>query len=259
MPTAPTRYTKWLTANKYHPRSNKHGNALCEYVLEDLLKKSSLLRAIEKKGALGFAMNHAIQFAVTGAKGEIGDLTWNADLVIGLVRKRHRKGSRASPSRDFDRYLFAMDAKGIMTEHGKARRNRQRDLVAFSQIMRAFRSKIITAGVVPINAAKTFRSQVNNSELKQHPDNLAELVDDSISLFRAIRVLKLGGGTTAVDAVATFVLDYTNDHKKKRKPRAVLTGHRINKSTGDVASYRAFLTTVDGLIKKRFGKAIGAL
>jgi len=40
---APRKFVAHLAHHQYHPRSNKHGAALCEYVLEDLLLDSGVL------------------------------------------------------------------------------------------------------------------------------------------------------------------------------------------------------------------------
>ena len=249
MGTVPSDYVEWLNANRYHPRSNKHGAALCRLVLHDLMQSSELLSLAKKKGILVYDEDHNMFLE------ESSELTWNADLVIGLRNRGHFSVADKDLVRDsnIDNYLFAMDAKGIMTEHGKARRNRQRDLVAFSQVMRAFYPNIITAGVLPINSSKRFDSPLRDSDPIDHPKNISEIVDGTIELFRAIRVQQLPSGENPVDAVRTFVIDFSNVSGEQ----GTLANHSINdENSSNEVSYASFRRGVVELIEERYGELI---
>jgi hypothetical protein len=46
---------------------------------------------------------------------------------------------------------IAIEAKAVMTEHGKARRNRQRDLDWFHQFFHRYEAEGIAAGITIVN------------------------------------------------------------------------------------------------------------
>ena len=76
---------------------------------------------------------------------------WNADLVIGPPTQAPEPGGTRVGSiakGDPSEIWMAIDAKTIMTEHGKARRNRQRDFNAFHDILHRKNPKTVVGGLL---------------------------------------------------------------------------------------------------------------
>ena len=66
---------KHLTANQYHPRSSKHGDALCRFLLLDLLATCEAFRKAAEHDSVVFSTNFTID------PNSVSQ--WNADLVVG--------------------------------------------------------------------------------------------------------------------------------------------------------------------------------
>lgn len=95
--SAPSRFVEHLRHHGYHPRSSAHGNALCEFVLEDLLLSCRGLAEHATQAKLVYALNRKIM---------VGGNEWNIDLVLQLVitmtyHRRWSGGNTAGPVSEF--------------------------------------------------------------------------------------------------------------------------------------------------------------
>lgn len=70
----PVSFLQHLQTLGYHPRSNKHSNALAETIMGDLLKYCPKIASKASAGQLVYDLN----FNIT-----VGTADWNIDLVIG--------------------------------------------------------------------------------------------------------------------------------------------------------------------------------
>lgn len=111
---------------------------------------------------------------------------WNADLVVGppalpIDSDVERSGAlaRGAPGEVW----MAIDAKTIMTEHGKARRNRQRDLNSFQDILHRKNSKTIVGGLLIVNMAPRFQTPLprRSGGLNEHR-NVERTVAEMLAL-----------------------------------------------------------------------------
>lgn len=130
------------------------------------------------------------------------DLAWNMDLVIGppgdepppVLRRKSKKVDEEahliSPgvmNRGTPRDVWlVVDAKGVMTEHGKARHNRQRDITALWTVMKTFMPKVIVGAVIPVNVASRFKSPLRQG-ITDHGVNIQRTVANTLGIFRAVR------------------------------------------------------------------------
>lgn len=123
---APERFVEWLSTHEhvdawgryhYHPRSDRHSKALCEFVLSDLLDACSVLEQQAAEGLIVFGINCKYRWETSGKPKTI-------DLAIGTPidkggstltapRLRVRPGAIKS-------VLVSCEAKSVMTEHGKS-------------------------------------------------------------------------------------------------------------------------------------------
>lgn len=198
---APLRFVEHLRQAGYHPRSNKHSNALCEAVLEDLVSRCPAMAVLASSDELVYQLNHKIQH---------GTSDWNVDLVIGTPSPNGDGWSgsgvmnRATPVS----VRIALEAKAIMTEHRKAQRNRVRDIESFHDFVHRSDSSTVAAALLVVNVSGVFRSPLR-AEPSRHKSP-ARLVGDAISLFRQIPLRGDAPGSQGLEASAVIVVNHDN-------------------------------------------------
>lgn len=112
-----------LAARGYHPRSDAHSNAICAGLLDDILDHCPDIRARAARGELVARINHTV---IRGHE------RWNLDMAIGPPARVVPPAAEQAIRFETPVLIeIAVEAKGVMTEHGKARHNRLRDLQAF--------------------------------------------------------------------------------------------------------------------------------
>lgn len=236
------RIVEWLNQNNYHPRSDKHGSASCLYFLEDLLYESEPLRRAAALNQIAYTEDFTV--------GE-GGLRWNVDLVLGPVDTGgsvRQLGEYQVLEAEPAEIWLAIDAKSIMTEHGKARRNRQRDINSFADIMHFHHQDSVTGGILLINIADRFRSPLRDEgDITEHV-NIRRLVEETIQLFREIDRSQ-GEVSSNVDGVATVVVDHTNlDDGQETQ----LVTEPPAPQAGDIVNYREFVAIIQEIVEERF-------
>lgn len=202
---ADKEFVRYLSETGYHPRSSKHGDKLCELLLADLSDECPAFRKAATDGIIRHDMNYS--------PAESVPLGWNIDLVVGPPSEAILAPS-GRPVRGVPSELWvAVDAKTVMTEHGKARRNRQRDLNSFATILHMKNPRTIVGGLVVINIASTFRSPLRDGETTVHA-NISRLVEETVQLFqdlpRAPASGPLPNNLNQIDAMGVIVIDFTN-------------------------------------------------
>lgn len=198
---------KYLAANQYHPRSSKHGDALCQFLLNDLLTTCESFRNAADRDAIVYRPNYTIDPLLSDR--------WNADLVVGPPTQppepsTPRVGSIAEG--DPHEIWMAIDAKTIMTEHGKARRNRQRDLNSFQDILHRKNSRTIVGGLLIVNIAERFQSPLARQAkgITVHK-NIVRLVTEIVTLMGGIaRAGPDGGRSSGIEALGVIVVSHSN-------------------------------------------------
>jgi hypothetical protein len=199
--SAPEKIVEHLREIGYHPRSNTHGKILCDFVLEDLL---AICPKIAEDGLAG-RLVYDIQRKIIVAGSE-----WNIDLVLGpppsgAVNEVPAKGMRReSPAT----IRIAIEAKTVMTEHGKARRNRQRDLDSFHQFVHRYDSDTVAAGLIVVNIAERFKSPLR-SDTSTHR-NVRALVQETLGLLRSLPQRSARGESTGLEANGAIVVNHDN-------------------------------------------------
>ncbi len=202
--SAPERFAAYLLKNPYHPRSNKHSNALMGFLLEDLLIVCPRLAEDALGGRITYELNRKVR---------VGTSEWNVDLVVGPPARsvselpRERSIARSQPST----FRIASEAKAIMTEHRKAQRNRQRDLDALHQFMHRYDQNTIVAAITVINIADSFRSPLRRGVTKHR--NPGDLVRASIELLRYLPQRSQPSNGPGLEANGVIVIDYDNSRK----------------------------------------------
>jgi hypothetical protein len=199
--SADKEFVDYLQKEMYHPRSSEHGDKLCRLLLRDLLSSCEPFYLAAKERRIVYKLNHVID------KGS--PTQWNLDLVVGPpvpASQQLLKSNDAILTGEPAEIWLAIDAKTIMTEHGKARRNRQRDLNSLQDILHRKNLKTIVGGLLVVNMASTFRSPLRPKATVHR--NIERLVQETIDLFRGLPLAKRNG--TGLDALGIIVISHTN-------------------------------------------------
>lgn len=236
------RIRSWLDENGYHPRSPKHGSASCLFLLDDLLYERERVSEAGRKAEIVYQEDYTV-----GS----GDSKWNTDLVIGppagdiqLEASPERQIVEAKP----EEVWFAIDAKSVMTEHGKARRNRQRDINSFADIIHSHYPGAVTGGIILINMAERFNSPLRDDDDITEHDRIETLVAETIDIFRDIdraneRV------SPNVDGVGCVVVNHTNIEDSERTQ---LVEETPAPQIGDMVHYKKFVEIVGKTFERRW-------
>ena len=172
---------------------------MCEFVLRDLHASCPSLTALASRGAIVYQTNYTVN---QGTPSE-----WTIDLVLGPKNDRAQLQGPYIARDDPTKVWIAIDAKAIMTEHGKARRNRQRDLNSMAEILHRMEPTPITGAYVAINMAAEFRSPLRNAATRHR--NIERIVAQTIPLMMEI-LEDERSGRPGLDAMGVTVLDYSN-------------------------------------------------
>lgn len=234
---ADERIAQYLSRNQYHPRSDKHGKTLCRYFLEDLLFESPILTEAATKGKLVYCEDFTI--------GQ-GALRWTIDLVLGPSSHEKFLAPQKGIAKDEIKEVWlAIDAKSVMTEHGKARRNRQRDLNSLATIVKHYYPQSVVCGLVLVNMSDRFISPLRDN-ITYHK-NIEKLVKETIDIFNDIPRAGVQSGA-GIEGVGIIVVNHTND------PKDITT--LVKKSPAptenDPANYHTFLQIIRTVLEKRF-------
>ncbi len=257
MMPGPQLYVGHLTQEGYHPRSDKHGKQLALLVLDDVLEACEPLRAAAARGRIVYALNFNVFVADPTSAEELPqralkDLAWNIDLVLGPAARQQARLTQPSsgsiPEGVPERIWLALDSKGVMTEHGKARRNRQRDVTALSAVMHLFRPLVVVGATIPVNISRRFNSPLR-SDITDHGEHIVQVVADTLAIFRAVRVVASRIGTGGIEGLGCFVVDYENTPGSKARLHLDPPAPQEN----DIIHYDQFVVDLASALMDRFG------
>jgi len=261
MMPGPQQYVDYLAKEGYHPRSNKHGAKLAQLVLADLLTACPELARAAASGRVVYATDFDVSVsdpALTAGlpPKALEDLVWNIDLAVGPASKRQRSLdnptevgiAEGAPEKPW----FVLDAKGVMTEHGKARRNRQRDVTALSAVMHLFYPKVVVGAVIPVNIARKFRSQLRET-ITDHGEHIDQVVADTVAIFRAVRSVSSRVGSGGIDGLGCIVIDFDS------MPVSVARLHLGPPAPqpDDAIYYDRFVNDLAAALTQRYGNEMG--
>jgi hypothetical protein len=202
----PNELLDHLRKEGYHPRSNKHSDALSRAILIDLMQNCVKIAADATAGRVVFKMNHDILF---------GRATWNTDLAIGppgpggIPKNAKRIAGMAEAVPVAVR--IAVEHKAIMTEHHKAYLNRQRDLEAHHQHVHDNDERAIAAGIFIINSSPTFRSPLRSEGVMTEHADPVSLVTMCINALQDVTMSRREGDA-GLDAKCALVVNLDNIH-----------------------------------------------
>jgi hypothetical protein len=197
---APDKFVQYLSDSLYHPRSDAHSNALCLAILDDLLEHCTPLGDRAARGEIVAKLNHNVI---------VGHDEWNIDLAIGPAAAPSpppaERKIRMEPPAVVE---IAVEAKAVMTEHGKARLNRVRDLRAFHSHAHLYNDKVIAVAVVAVNVAQHFWSPTRApDDISRHGPTVGA---KTVTVFRNLPLRNAHTDPPGLEAVAMIVIHHDN-------------------------------------------------
>lgn len=232
----PQTFLDHLRAEGYHPRSNKHSNALARALVADLLATCEPMRAKAAAGRLVFALNFKLHF---------GTAVWNIDFAMGTPAGRVVVPASGIAQAPPSTVQVAVEIKGVMTEHHKAVKNRKRDFEAHHQHVHSYSDRAIAGVVMVMNAAPRFKSPlVPHVTVHKNP---SALVGHCMNEMRAV-TSRRGLQGVGVDAACAIVVSHDNIDNRRTRYITASPAPRI----GDPLHYDAFIQKICSEYTRRF-------
>lgn len=207
----PSAFIDHLRTHFYHPRSDAHSNNICRGILLDLLDHCPPLAEKAETGELVGKLNHTVT---------VNHQRWNIDLALGPPAGAPIPPPSGQPMRFQPPSVIeiAMEVKGVMTEHGKARHNRLRDLQAFHHHAHIYNQQVVAAGVVVVNLSEVFWSPTRlQDDITQHT-NIAQLGKETINLFRSLPLRDSPSSGAGLEAACVMAIKHDNLLKNVDRP-----------------------------------------
>ncbi len=211
---APEKFAQHLSNSLYHPRSDAHSNALCLAILDDLLEHCKPIADKASRGEIVAKVNHKVI---------VGHDEWTIDLAIGpaAVPSPPPVGQKIKmqPPAVVE---IAFEAKAVMTEHGKAKLNRVRDMRAFYSHAHVYNQKVIAVGVIAVNTAEYFWSPT------RAPDDITKhgpaVGAKTVSVFKNLPLRNSDADPPGLEAIGVIVVQHDN-LKKNPHPFQEMPSH----------------------------------
>ncbi len=210
---APEAYVNWVNAHLgFNPRSQANSDALADFVVADLMATCPALSAAVKSGELKPLKNPNVRTKVAER---------SIDLVICESAEAPNISVRVS-----------VENKTIMTAHGKARKNRYGDLIAYSNHMHNHNRKCVAGAIVVVNVSPAYENPDAFAKGLERPRfKMEKVVADTIAIFDKIPLRNtIDDPNELPEAVAVVVVDYDGVSAAKlvSGPLAPQIGSNIN-------------------------------
>lgn len=227
--TAPEAYIAWMNQRPgFNPRAQQSSNALSELIVVDLRRASPAIDSALDSGELKATKNANVHTKVVSR---------NVDLVLHT--------GTAGPAISV---LASVENKTIMAAHGKARKNRFGDLIAYSNHMHNNWRDCIAAGVVMVNISARYQNPDPFAKGMARPKfDMQKVVSDTIRLFAGMPLrTDPAESSDQPEALAVIVVDYdgVNPSKLVTQPPAP--------QPQDAVHYDNFIRRIADLYDARF-------
>jgi hypothetical protein len=143
---------------------------------------------------------------------------------------------------------ISVENKTIMTAHGKARKNRYGDIIAYSNHMHNHRRETIAGAIVVVNVSPKYENPDEFAKGLVRPKfDMDKIVTDTINIFRRIPLRNdPGDPSDQPEALAVIVIDYDGESAAK-----LVTG-LLAPQPGDSIHYENFVERIGSLCERRF-------
>jgi hypothetical protein len=171
--SGPEMYIRWINANLgFNPRGAANSNALSHYVVNDLRNASpTAIKVLIDSGTLKVIQNANVPV------GESGLVVRNIDIVLANTLV---SGYRLSVP-------LSVEHKTIMTAHGKARKNRYGDIIAYASHMHNHRRDCVVGATVVINTSEAYENPDSFAKGLERPKfKMDNVVTSTMKIFECI-------------------------------------------------------------------------
>jgi hypothetical protein len=228
---APESYIEWVNAHLgFNPRGQANSDALSDFVVADLQESCPTLRSALQRGELKPQKNPAVQTAVAER---------SIDLVLSETGDSPKIAVRVS-----------VEHKTIMTAHGKARKNRYGDIIAYSNHMHNHNPKCIAGAIVIVSVSPLYENPDAFAKGLVRPKFKMEkivIVKDTVSIFEKIPLRDTPDDPGELpETLAVIVVDYDGAN-----PSKLVTGGLAPQLQKPV-HYENFIRRICDLYGKRF-------
>jgi hypothetical protein len=200
-------FVEYLANEGYHPRSSKHSDFLSEIIIADLLENCHVMAKKAERGELVVMLRH---------HHRVGHDDWVIDIAFGTCAgKPHPPlGGRRITSGAPAIIQVAIELKTVMTEHGKAQRNRLRDFAAFASHGYRYDPNTVLGAFLAVNAAEHFYSPLREEEdITTHGTKEASARDvakTTVDLFRSMALRHSDSREHGLDGLGVIVVEHDN-------------------------------------------------
>ena len=252
--TIADEFVACLGQRGYHPRSSAHSDFLSELIIRDLVATCTPLRERAAKGEVVAQLRH---------HQTVGHDDWVIDIAIGSCSGVPEPPEGAAIRRAAPAIIqIAIELKSIMTEHGKARRNRLRDFQAFHNFAHSYHPKTVAAAFLVVNASQYFYSPLRRpDDITSHATGSSSariVAADAVSLFRSLPLRHVDSERSALEAVGVIVVEHDLVlHPEREKHTAIARPSRVAPNPpgvpiGDPLHYSTMLQRICGAYASRF-------
>ncbi len=142
----------------------------------------------------------------------------------------------------------SVEHKTIMTAHGKARKNRYGDIIAYSNHMHNHRQDCIAGAIIVVNISPKYENPDAFAKGLERPHfKMEKIVRDTVGIFSRIPLRnEPGDPNDQPEALAVIVVDYDGTSVAK-----LVTGE-LAPQAGDSIHYESFIARICKLYEKRF-------
>lgn len=183
---APAQYVAWMNQHLgFNPRSQQHSDALSDYVVADLRAACAEIDADVASGQMVVQKNRGVQSGLACR---------DVDLIL--------EGS--------GRARVSVEHKTIMAAHGKARKNRYGDLIAYCNHMHQHSVECVVAAIVVINTSPRYENPDAFARgLKRPKFDMGRVIPTTVDIFASIPQRDFSGQSwDRPEALAVILVSY---------------------------------------------------
>jgi len=226
---APRAYVRWMSEHiGFNPRAQQNSNALSDFVVNDLMMSCPAIGSAIKSEALLPKKNSEVE-------------TVSAVRTVDLVIFEKAKLPLVS-------VCVSVENKTIMAAHGKARKNRYGDIIAYSNHMHNHRKDCIAAAIIVVNVSPRYENPNGFAKDLIRPEfDMEKVVKDTIEIFSRIPLRnEPNDPSDQPQALAVMVVDYDGASSAK-----LVTGS-LAPQVNEPINYERFISRIGQLWEKRF-------
>ena len=187
----PQRYVDWINSHiGFNPRGQENSDAMSEYIQDDLILTSPIIAEFVKAGIVVPKKNGNVKakFAVRNIDFIFQDGNELPEIYVPL----------------------SVENKTIMTAHGKARKNRYGDIIAYCNHMHNHRPDCVAGATVVVIIPEEYENpDLFAKGIQRKKLNMEKVVADTIEVFHAIPLRDMPDEPTELpEAIAVIVVSY---------------------------------------------------